>query len=329
MSISSEISRITTDRNNIRAKLVDMSLATSTDDLDALTEAIQGISNQGAKTASLDASNTSYTIPQGYHNGNGRVSVSTQTKSATPSTSAQTISPDSGKLLSSVTVDAMNLQNKTVTPTSSQQIITADSGYDGLDEVTVEAGGTVHTDTYNPAVNTSANDMGASHKYRYVNTSGMIKPSGTTSANYTTNGTSTVNVKNYENISITRNISASLSRTKLWENSKPDTAFNAQTVTLAQSIANFQYIEIEWRARYTTISNITSSVILRLADFKKTANAQNNPAIGMLYNHSGPIYCRRAHYVSDTQVNFSIAYALNTASSANHIILPLHIYGLK
>lgn len=152
MSIASEISRLTTDRDNIRTKLVDMSLATSTDDLDALTEAIQGISNQGAKTASLDASNTSYTIPQGYHNGGGRVSVSTQTKSATPSTSAQTVTPDSGKLLSSVSVGAIQTETKTATPTTSSQDITPTSGK-YLTKVTV---GAIQTQTKSVTPSTSA-----------------------------------------------------------------------------------------------------------------------------------------------------------------------------
>lgn len=40
--------------------------------------------NQGAVSASLDATNKSYTIPAGYHNGSGKVSVTTQTKSVTP-----------------------------------------------------------------------------------------------------------------------------------------------------------------------------------------------------------------------------------------------------
>ena len=64
--------------------------------------------NQGAVNASLDATNKSYTIPAGYHNGNGKVSVTTQTKSVTPSSAQQTVYPDSGKLLSAVTVAAQS-----------------------------------------------------------------------------------------------------------------------------------------------------------------------------------------------------------------------------
>ena len=64
--------------------------------------------NQGAVSAALDATNKSYTIPAGYHDGSGKVSVTTQTKSVTPSSAQQTVYPDSGKLLSAVTVAAQS-----------------------------------------------------------------------------------------------------------------------------------------------------------------------------------------------------------------------------
>lgn len=69
---------------------------------------------------------------------------------------------------------------------------------------------TVHTATYTPAANTSANDMGASHSYRYVNTSGMVKPSGTYSAGtYSSNGTYTVSsLNNYAAVTFTVDVSS-------------------------------------------------------------------------------------------------------------------------
>jgi hypothetical protein len=63
--------------------------------------------NIGAATATLNASTTSYTIPKGYHNGTGKVSITTETKNATPTKSAQDITPTSGKVLSKVTVAAI------------------------------------------------------------------------------------------------------------------------------------------------------------------------------------------------------------------------------
>ena len=64
----------------------------------------------GAVTKTLDSSTTSYTIPAGYHNGSGKVNISTETKTATPTTGSQTVTPSSGKVLSKVTVNAIPSQ---------------------------------------------------------------------------------------------------------------------------------------------------------------------------------------------------------------------------
>lgn len=65
--------------------------------------------NNGAVSKTLDATtgNQSYTVPKGYHSGTGKVTITLETKSATPAKSAQTVTPASGKVLSSVTVEAI------------------------------------------------------------------------------------------------------------------------------------------------------------------------------------------------------------------------------
>lgn len=65
------------------------------------------MANNGAVSKTLDTTTTSYTVPKGYHSGTGKVSIATETKSATPTKSSQTITPTSGKVLSSVTVAAI------------------------------------------------------------------------------------------------------------------------------------------------------------------------------------------------------------------------------
>lgn len=111
MSISTEISRIQTNRNTIRAKLVELGMATNTDNLDRLASAIEGVVNQGAISVTVQEGDT-YTIPAGYHNGSG------------------TVSGVAGG-------GNYNLQSKTATPTKKQQSVTPDSGYYGLSDVTV------------------------------------------------------------------------------------------------------------------------------------------------------------------------------------------------
>lgn len=113
MSTQTEITRIQTARNKIRSWLVSLGLATSTAKLDALATAVEGIENRGAVSATVKEGDT-YTIPKGYHNGSG------------------TVSGVGGG-------GSYNLQSKTATPTKSQQSITPDSGYFGLSDVTVNA----------------------------------------------------------------------------------------------------------------------------------------------------------------------------------------------
>lgn len=59
----------------------------------------------GTVTKVLDASNQSYKITQGYHDGNGTVSIVPESKTATPTTAQQTVQPTAGKVLTSVTVE--------------------------------------------------------------------------------------------------------------------------------------------------------------------------------------------------------------------------------
>ena len=113
MSIATELSRIQTDRNTIRNKLIELGLADTTANLDTLATAVDGIVNNGAVSATVQEGDT-YTIPKGYHNGSG------------------TVSGVSGG-------GNYALQSKTVTPTKSQQNVTPDSGYYGLSDVTVAA----------------------------------------------------------------------------------------------------------------------------------------------------------------------------------------------
>ena len=73
------------------------------------TQVTGSMSNNGAVSVTLDATtnNQSYTVVEGYHNGSGSVGIVLEEKSTTPTTSAQNITPTSGKVLSKVTVAAI------------------------------------------------------------------------------------------------------------------------------------------------------------------------------------------------------------------------------
>lgn len=114
MSVVTYITSIESSRNTIRNKLIELGMAQSSDKLDKLATAIEGIINQGAVSITVQEGDT-YTIPAGYHNGNGTVSgvsgggnYKLQSKTATPTKKQQTIAPDSGFYgLSGVTVNAI------------------------------------------------------------------------------------------------------------------------------------------------------------------------------------------------------------------------------
>lgn len=148
MSIATELSRIQTNRNTIRAKLVELGMATSTDNLDKLAAAIENVVNQGAISVTVREGDT-YTIPAGYHNGSGTVSgvagggnYSLQSKNATPTKKQQSVTPDSGYYgLSDVTIAPIPDAYQDVTS------VTATAGEVLTGKIIVAADGTVITGT--------------------------------------------------------------------------------------------------------------------------------------------------------------------------------------
>ena len=94
--------------------------------------------NRGAVTGTISTVSGTYTIQNGYHDGSGKVAIS----------STEQAKIVAGNIKSGVTIlgvqgtytgAAIKAQSKTVTPTTSQQTIQPDSDYDYLSSVTVNS----------------------------------------------------------------------------------------------------------------------------------------------------------------------------------------------
>ena len=102
------------------------------------TKITGSMTNNGSVTGTISTKAQEYTIPTGYHDGGGKVSIS--------STEQNKII--AGNIKSGVTIlgiegtytgEAISAQSKTATPTFSQQTILPDQNYDYLSQVTVNA----------------------------------------------------------------------------------------------------------------------------------------------------------------------------------------------
>lgn len=94
--------------------------------------------NNGAVTGSITEKEQEYTVPLGFHDGSGKVSIGADEQ-------AKIIA---GNIKQGITIlgvegsysgDGVNLQTKEVTPTKAAQTVQPDEGYDALSSVTVKA----------------------------------------------------------------------------------------------------------------------------------------------------------------------------------------------
>lgn len=106
------------------------------------------MTNNGSVTGTITTKAGQYTIPSGYHDGGGKVKISTTEQNKIIASNIK-----SGVSILGVTGtysgEAVTAQSKTATPSTSQQVILPDEDYDYLSQVTVNA--IPYTETLNSA----------------------------------------------------------------------------------------------------------------------------------------------------------------------------------
>lgn len=108
------------------------------------------MANNGAVTGTITTKNEEYTVPQGYHDGSGKVGISATEQAKIIATNIRegiTILGVEGTMSGS---EGMSAQAKTVTPSTTAQVVMPDSPtYNCLSQVTVNA--IPYTETDNAA----------------------------------------------------------------------------------------------------------------------------------------------------------------------------------
>ena len=104
--------------------------------------------NNGAVTGTISTKAGQYTIPQGYHDGSGKVGISSTEQAKIIATNIKSGISILG-VTGSYAGEAVTAQAKTATPSTSQQVITPDANYDYLSQVTINA--IPYTETDNSA----------------------------------------------------------------------------------------------------------------------------------------------------------------------------------
>lgn len=95
--------------------------------------------NRGAVTGTITTKAQQYTIPQGYHDGSGKVSISSTEQAKIIASNIKQGVEILGVTGTMTGKDDMKLTTKTATPTLASQTVLPGAGFDGLSQVTVEA----------------------------------------------------------------------------------------------------------------------------------------------------------------------------------------------
>jgi hypothetical protein len=104
--------------------------------------------NRGAVTGTISTIDGSFTIPQGYHDGSGAVSIDSTEQAKIIAANIKAGIEILG-VTGTYAGEAITVQSKIVTPTTTSQTIIPDTGYDYLSQVTVNA--IPYTETDNAA----------------------------------------------------------------------------------------------------------------------------------------------------------------------------------
>lgn len=260
--------------------------------INALVVSGQSINLQN-KTVNPTTSQQSVKADSGYTGLNTVTVNAIQTQSKTVTVNG-TVTPDSGKFLSSVIVNVptgsnINNQDKTIDPTKERQYVTADTGYTGLGQVIVEP---IASEYIIPSGSTTLTTNGTHNIAQYAQVNVNVPSSGTTINN--------------QNKSVTP--------TKSQQSITADSGYTGLGTVTVNAIP----------AAYITTSDadaIAANILLNKTAYvngsKITGSMANNGATGGIITEQGGIYTIPAGYTSGGTVSANITASTITNTALN------------
>ena len=113
--------------------------------------------------------------------------------------------------------------------------------------------------------------------------------------------------------------------TTLWTNPSPGSQFATQTVTLSDSLLNYDYVKFVFRQHTSTTAE--TIILVSVTDFQNYLQYKYSPAVFCC--STTPMSVRGVYYVSDTTVGFYANARVGSSGSANASNIPYKIIGVK
>lgn len=269
----------------------------------SLTKRTGTMTNNGAVAPSGLNCGGSYTIPAGYHNGSGVVTAN--------SLASQT-GVDSGK--TAVTAAKMF------------------SGYQGW------VNGSKISGTYTAPILVQLQPSNTEH------------PSLSVNDNYTIKTNSGYAIQSYADDNLTPSADGNQflqgwnymttggyaysakpegTETTLWTNPSPTGTFSPQTITLSQSIRNFDFIKIKYLMSRAKTPLVYGTLLMPVDEFVTTADVDGALMIGITGRGGNFPLTRPTIYASDTSIQFLAANRVGGNSTSTDVDIPQEIIGVK
>ena len=116
-----------------------------------------------------------------------------------------------------------------------------------------------------------------------------------------------------------------LTGTTLWTNSTPAASFASQQIAFSQSIDDFRFIGIKFRASST--DDKTIEYIVTPTDLKKSVSGASAPRISLGANYSSYRYDRGIAYDDTTHITFGQANRNSASGTTNTLAIPTEVTG--